>query len=207
MLRFRCREPRLKAVHTHDITRFVCCGRLQAMLGFDRDHSRNCVGATLRYKALGNSFSVYTVAYHFSVLKPLYPNGIKVLSLFSGIGGAEVALHKVGVKLKAVVSVEIEEGPRRCLQNWWAVSQQTGILDMNYHDVRHLNRDVLMALVNKYRGFDLIVGGSPCNNLTGSNRHTRTGLEGEHSTMFFEFSRIVTTVRELTIKLQASGQR
>lgn len=172
------------------------------MLGYDRDHSRPCFGSGTRYKALGNSFSVYTVAYHFSVLKPLYPKGIKVLSLFSGIGGAEVALHKVGVKLNVVVSVEIEEEPRRCLQTWWAMNNQTGRLDLTYHDVQSLTRDVLVKLVQKYRGFDLIVGGSPCNNLTGSNRHTRTGLDGEHSTMFFEFQRIVRDVRELTIKLQ-----
>lgn len=172
-------------------------------MGFDKDHSRPCLGATARYKALGNSFSVYTVAFHFSVLRPLYPKGIKVLSLFSGIGGAEVALHKVGLALRVVVSVEIEEEPRRCLQTWWARTKQTGVLDIDYHDVRDLTRDVLTRLVEKYRGFDLIVGGSPCNNLTGNNRHTRTGLEGEHSTMFFEFSRIVSTVRELTINLQS----
>ena len=51
-------------------------------------------------------------------MKPLYPKGMKVLSLFPRIRGAEVALHKVGIKLNVVVSVEIEEGARRCLQTW-----------------------------------------------------------------------------------------
>lgn len=172
---------------------------MQAMLGFDKDHSRHCFNYSTRYKALGNSFSVFTVAYHFSVLKPLYPKGIKVLSLFSGIGGAEVALHKVGIQLNVVVSVEIDEGARRCLQTWWALTNQRGILDLEYHDVQFLTRDVLASLVDKYRGFDFIVGGSPCNNFTGNNRVSRVGLDGQHSTMFFEFSRIVSTVRELTI--------
>ncbi|KAG0567619.1 hypothetical protein KC19_7G148800 [Ceratodon purpureus] len=180
----------------------VEANEIEAMLGFDRDHSRPCLGNQAKYKALGNSFSVYVVAYHFSVLKPLYPNGIKVLSLFTGIGGAEVALHKVGIKLTAVVSVEIEKEPRRIFQAWWGSSKQTGILDIDYHDVRHLTREVLLDLVCKYQGFDLIVGGSPCNNLTGNNRCSRTGLDGKHSNMFFEFSRIVSTVRELTLKLQ-----
>lgn len=174
---------------------------IEAMLGFDRDHTRCILNTSIRYKALGNSFSVYTVAYHFSVLKPLFPRGIKVLSLFSGIGGAEVALHKIGIKLNVVVSVEIELEPRRCLQTWWSVTNQTGHLDVEYHDVRHLTKSVLTRLVNKYQGFDLIVGGSPCNNFAGSNRVSRIGLEGGHSTMFFEFSRIVVTVRDLTVKL------
>ncbi|KAG0611280.1 hypothetical protein M758_7G128800 [Ceratodon purpureus] len=184
----------------------VEANEIEAMLGFDRDHSRPCISNQGKYKALGNSFSVYVVAYHFSVLKPLYPNGIKVLSLFTGIGGAEVALHKVGIKLNVVVSVEIEKEPRRIFQSWWGASKQTGILDIEYHDVRDLTREVLTRLVSKYRGFDLIVGGSPCNNLTGNNRSTRTGLGGElqasGSQLFFEFSRIVTTVRELTMKLE-----
>ncbi|KAL0450679.1 UNVERIFIED_CONTAM: DNA (cytosine-5)-methyltransferase DRM2, partial [Sesamum latifolium] len=49
---------------------------------------------------------VDTVAYHLSVLKEIFPNGLNLLSLFSGIGGGEVALHRLGIKLKNVVSHE-----------------------------------------------------------------------------------------------------
>lgn len=175
------------------------------MLGFDKDHTRNCYSTRARYKALGNSFSVFTVAFHFSVLKPLYPRGMKILSLFSGIGGAEIALHKIGVKLQVVVSVEIIEGSRRCLEAWWAATKQTGTLDQNHHDVTALGRDELVGLVKGYKGFDLIVGGSPCNNLSGNNQKTRCGIEGPQSNIFFEFSRIVGTVRELMQGLQFSS--
>ena len=172
------------------------------MLGFDPDHSRNCLNTSARFKALGNSFSVFTVAFHFSVLKPLYPRGIKVLSLFSGIGGAEVALHKLGIKLLVVVSVELNDETRRCLEAWWAASKQTGVLNQEFHNVKDLGRAEISALVSKHRGFDLIVGGSPCNNLSGNNMVSRVGLEGQQSSVFFEFSRIVTAVREFTIRLQ-----
>ncbi|KAG0611271.1 hypothetical protein M758_7G128100 [Ceratodon purpureus] len=175
---------------------------IEAMLGFDSGHSRNILSNRSRYKALGNSFSVFTVAFHFSVLKPLYPRGIKVLSLFSGIGGAEVALHKMGIKLLVVVSVEIDDGTRRCLEAWWAASKQTGVLNQNYHNIKDLGRAQISELVNVYGGFDLIVGGTPCNNLSGSNHVTRVGLDGKQSTVFFEFSRVVAAVRELTIRLQ-----
>jgi hypothetical protein len=178
---------------------------MQAMLGFDRDHSRNILSTGARYKALGNSFSIYTIAFHYSVLKPLYPRGIKVLSLFSGIGGAEVALHKIGIKLLVVVSVEIEEGARRCIEAWWASTKQSGVLDQSYHNVKDLGWAQLTELVNRYGGFDFIVGGSPCNNLSAHNRVSRFGLDGLKSTVFFEFSRIVSAVRELTIKLQEGG--
>ncbi|KAH9535763.1 hypothetical protein CY35_17G070500 [Sphagnum magellanicum] len=178
---------------------------MEAMLGFDKDHTRNCYSTRARYKALGNSFSVFTVAFHFSVLKPLYPRGMKILSLFSGIGGAEIALHKIGVKLQVVVSVEIIEGSRRCLEAWWAATKQTGTLDQNHHDVTALGRDELVDLVKRYKGFDLIAGGSPCNNLSGNNQKTRCGIEGPQSNIFFEFSRIVGTVRELMQGLQFSS--
>jgi len=168
----------------------------QAMLGFDKDHSRYCYNTSARFLALGNSFSIYTVAFHFSVLKALYPRGIKVLSLFSGIGGAEIALYKLGIKLQVVVSVEINEGTRRCIAAWWEASRQSGHLNQEFHDVQALGRGELLDLVKRYGGFDLIVGGSPCNNLSGNNMWTRVGLDGDKSGVFFEFSRIVSALRE-----------
>ncbi|KAH8959246.1 hypothetical protein BDL97_06G069600 [Sphagnum fallax] len=110
---------------------------IEAMLGFDKDHSRYCYNTSARFLALGNSFSIYTVAFHFSVLKALYPRGIKALG-----------------------------------------------------------RGELLDLVKRYGGFDLIVGGSPCNNLSGNNMWTRVGLDGDKSGVFFEFSRIVSALRE-----------
>lgn len=56
------------------------------LLGFPRDHTRG-VGKTERYKSLDNSFQVDSVAWHLSVLKDMYPKGVNVLSLFTGIGG------------------------------------------------------------------------------------------------------------------------
>lgn len=50
------------------------------------------ISRTERYRSLGNSFQVdvdTVVAYHLSVLKDMFPH---VITLFTGIGGAEVAL-------------------------------------------------------------------------------------------------------------------
>ncbi|GMJ04252.1 domains rearranged methylase 1 [Hibiscus trionum] len=99
------------------------------LLGFPRDHTQG--GGTSRaerYKSLGNSFQVDMVAYHLSVLKDMYPGGINVLSLFSGIGGAEVALHRLHIPLKVVVSVEISEVNRNIVRSWWQRTDQQGTL-------------------------------------------------------------------------------
>lgn len=142
---------------------------------------------------------VDTVAYHLSVLKEMYPDGINLLSLFSGIGGAEVALHRLGIRLKTVVSVEKSEVNRNIVKSWWEQTNQTGHL-IDLTDVQELNGDRLEDLMSMYGSFDLIVGGSPCNNLAGSNRVSRDGLEGKESSLFFDYCRILDLVKCLSAK-------
>ncbi|KQK24054.1 hypothetical protein BRADI_1g77873v3 [Brachypodium distachyon] len=165
---------------------------VEYLLGFPKDHTRG-ICKKEREKSLGNSFQVDTVAYHLSVLRDKFPNGMNVLSLFIGIGGAEVALHRLGIRLKTVVSVEISPANRRILKGWWDQTQ-TGTL-IEIEDVKTLKSDTIASFVSKYGGFDLVIGGSPCNNLAGSNRHHRVGLEGEHSSLFYHYPRILGDVK------------
>ena len=141
-----------------------------------------------------NLLQVDTVAYHFSVLKDMFPGGITLLSLFSGIGGAEIALHRLGIPLKNVVAVEISETNRNILRSWWEQTNQRGTL-VDIADVQQLNGDRLEQLIHTFGGFDLIVGGSPCNNLAGSNRVSRDGLEGKESALFYDYFRILDLVK------------
>ncbi|XP_057524243.1 DNA (cytosine-5)-methyltransferase DRM2-like isoform X2 [Amaranthus tricolor] len=173
---------------------------VEMLLGFPRNHTRG-VSRTDRFKSLGNSFQIDTVAYHLSVLKDLFPDGIKVLSLFSGIGGAEVSLYRLGIPLKVVVSVEISEVNRNIERSWWEQTNQKGIL-VEIADVQQLTNDRLEQLISSFRGFDLLIGGSPCNNLSGSNRVSRDGLEGKESSLFFEYIRILDTVKSIMGKKQ-----
>lgn len=168
---------------------------VEMLLGFPKDHTRGGgISRTDRYKSLGNSFQVDTVAYHLSVLKYMFPSGIKLLSLFSGIGGAEVALHRLGIPLKTVVSVEISEVNRNILRSWWEQTNQTGTL-IDLSDVQELNADRLEQLIQCFGGFDIVIGGSPCNNLAGGNRVSRDGLEGKESILFYDFCRILEWVK------------
>lgn len=175
---------------------------VEMLLGFPRNHTRGGgTSRTDRYKSLGNSFQVDTVAYHLSALKPLFPHGINVLSLFSGIGGAEVALHRLGIPLKNVVSVEKSEVNRTILKCWWEEKNLSGNL-IEFEDVRLLDSAKLEELIGKIGGFDLIIGGSPCNNLAGGNRVSRDGLEGTESILFFEYVRILKCVKNLMSQRQ-----
>ncbi|XP_024974277.1 DNA (cytosine-5)-methyltransferase DRM2-like [Cynara cardunculus var. scolymus] len=174
----------------------------EMLLGFPRNHTRGGgISRTDRYKSLGNSFQVDTVAYHLSALKDMFPNGLNLLSLFSGIGGAEVALHRLGIPLKNVVSVEISEANRDIVRSWWEQTNQKGNL-IHLADVQQLNGDRLEQFMGSFGGFDLIVGGSPCNNLAGSNRVSRDGLEGEQSSLFYDYFRILDLVKCIMNKQQ-----
>ncbi|RAL53491.1 unnamed protein product [Cuscuta campestris] len=170
---------------------------IEYLLGFPKNHTRGGgISRTDRYKSLGNSFQVDTVAYHLSTLKDLFPGGMNVLSLFSGIGGAEVALHKLGIRLKTVVSVEKSEVNRNIVRSWWEQTNQTGNL-IDFDDVQLLNADRLEQLIHSTGGFDLVIGGSPCNNLAGSNRVSRDGLEGKESSLFYDYIRILDLVKSI----------
>uniref|UniRef100_A0A0E0F1N4 TNase-like domain-containing protein n=1 Tax=Oryza meridionalis TaxID=40149 RepID=A0A0E0F1N4_9ORYZ len=152
---------------------------MEFLLGYPRNHTRG-VSRTARYRALGNSFQIDTVAYHLSVLRDIFPNGMNVLSLFSGIGRAEVALHRLGIRMKTVVSVEISEVNMTLLRSWWDQTQ-TGTL-IKIADVQNLTAERIELFIRRF---------GPCNNLAGSNRYHRDGLEGKHSALFYHYYRIL----------------
>ncbi|CAH2072748.1 unnamed protein product, partial [Thlaspi arvense] len=177
---------------------------MENLLGYPRNHTRGGgMSRSERFKSLGNSFQVDTVAYHLSVLKPLYPKGINVLSLFTGIGGGEVALHRLQIPMRVVVSVEISEINRSILKDFWKQTNQKGEL-VEFSDVQRVTKDKIKELMKRYGGFDLVIGGSPCNNLAGGNRVTRNGLDGDKSVLFYEYCRILESVRELTEEMRGS---
>ena len=123
-INYECRKWNLLWIGLHKVAPLEP-DEIEMLLGFPRNHTRG-ISRTERYKSLGNSFQVDTVAFHLSVLKDMFPNGITVLSLFSGIGGAEVALHRLGVRLKTVVSVELSETNRNVVKKLVGADESNG---------------------------------------------------------------------------------
>ncbi|RLN17520.1 hypothetical protein C2845_PM02G40070 [Panicum miliaceum] len=130
---------------------------MEFLLGFPKDHTRG-ISRTERYRSLGNSFQVDTVAYHLSVLKDMFPHGMNVLSLFSGIGGAEVALHRLGIRMNYVISVEKSEVNRTILKSWWDQTQTGKLIEIS--DVQTLTSEKIEAYIRRIGGFDLVIGGN-----------------------------------------------
>ncbi|WOG82358.1 hypothetical protein DCAR_0101522 [Daucus carota subsp. sativus] len=84
----RCKRYNYVWVGKNKVTRLEP-HEIEYVMGYPDDHT-SVLNTTYRHKCLKNVFQVNTVAYHLSVLKNLFPDGIKVLSLFFGIGRAQV---------------------------------------------------------------------------------------------------------------------
>lgn len=107
---------------------------------------------------------------------------LKVLDLFSGIGGFSLGLERTG-GFKTVAFCEIEEYPRRVLAKHWP-----GV--PIYDDVRTLTADRLAA---DGIAVDVICGGFPCQDISLAGGGA--GIHGKRSGLWFEYSRIVREIR------------
>ena len=99
---------------------------------------------------------------------------IKVLSLFDGISCGMVALERAGIPVERYVAYEIEPNAIKISKN-------------NYPQIEHCG-DVTTADFTQYKGFDLLIGGSPCQSLSIMQSKTRQNLDGK-SKLFFEYVR------------------
>ncbi|XP_046402550.1 DNA (cytosine-5)-methyltransferase 3B-like [Ischnura elegans] len=117
-------------------------------------------------------------------------DGIRVLSLFDGIGTGYYCLSQLGFNIIAYYALEID-------------SNAINVSKMNFADKIIQLGDVEKFTYDKIAGlvpFDLVIGGSPCNDLSAVNP-ARKGLYDAESTgrLFFEYYRVLTTVQSLSI--------
>lgn len=109
---------------------------------------------------------------------------LKVLSLFSGIGAFEKALKNIEIEYELVGFSEIDK---------YAIKSYCAIHDVN----ESLNLgDVTKVDSSNIENFDLLVGGSPCQNIsimrkTAVENRIPEGLLGDESKLFFDYVRIL----------------
>lgn len=171
---------------------------VERILGYPLRHTE-ADGLSLgeRLQSLKHSFQTDTLGYHLSVLKSMFPEGLSVLSIYSGVGGAEITLNRLGIRLKAVVSVEPSEMKRKILRSWWDKSDQTGEL-VQIATIQKLSSSNLESLMNKFGVFDFIICQNP---YTYSPRSVTMAAEETESfaaldfSLFFEFVRVLQRVR------------
>ncbi|PWA84093.1 S-adenosyl-L-methionine-dependent methyltransferases superfamily protein [Artemisia annua] len=151
-----------------------------------------------RLHSLKHSFQTHTLGYHLSVLKSLFPDGITLLSIYSGVGGAEITLNLLGIRLKAVVSIEPSEPKRKILRQWWENSDQTGEL-VQIATIQKLSSSKLGSLIDKFGVFDFIICQTPYTyDPVSVTKAAATDTESYavlDFSMFVEFVRVLQCVR------------
>lgn len=150
-----------------------------------------------RLQALKNSFQTDALGYYLSVLKLLFPEGLTVLSIFSGIGGVEVALHRLGIRLKGVVSVEPNDAQRSILRKWWETTKQTGQL-VEINGIERLTVRKLESLFERFGGFDLVICQDPGTiSKLGLKMSAIDASQAFDFPLFHEFVRVVQRVKSM----------
>ena len=108
---------------------------------------------------------------------------LRVLDLFSGIGGFSLGLERTG-GFETVAFCEIEPFPRRVLAKHWPEVPC-------YDDVLTLTKDRLSA--DGISGIDIITGGFPCQDISVAGHGI--GIEGDRSGLWSEIARLVGELR------------
>lgn len=106
--------------------------------------------------------------------------GLKIGSLFSGIGGLELGLERgIGNGAHTVWQVEQSEYCRAVLAKHWPDATR-------YDDVRTVGRSNLASV-------DVVCGGFPCQDVSHAGK--REGIGGARSGLWSEYARIVRELR------------
>lgn len=108
---------------------------------------------------------------------------MNVLSLFDGISCGRVALERANIKIDKYYASEVDK---------YAIQ----IARKNYPDTIQLG-DVKEVKGADLPKIDLLIGGSPCQDLSNYkyDRGEVTGLDGEKSGLFYEYIRILKSVK------------
>ncbi|XP_022605886.1 DNA (cytosine-5)-methyltransferase 3A-like isoform X3 [Seriola dumerili] len=109
---------------------------------------------------------------------------IRVLSLFDGIATGLLVLKELGIQVDRYIASEVCEDSITV-----GIVRHQGRI-MYVGDVRNVTR----KLIHEWGPFDLVIGGSPCNDLSIVNP-ARKGLYEGTGRLFFEFYRLLHEAR------------
>ncbi|XP_048097329.1 uncharacterized protein LOC125293455 isoform X1 [Alosa alosa] len=109
---------------------------------------------------------------------------IRVLSLFDGIATGYLVLKELGFKVDTYVASEIDD--------------ESISISMVNHNAKIVHKEDVRSItkeqIEKWGPFDLLIGGSPCNDLSIVNP-ARKGLYEGTGRLFFEFYRVLNFLR------------
>lgn len=119
---------------------------------------------------------------------------MNVLSLFDGMSCGQIALNRTGIKYDNYFASEIDK-------------DAMFIAKKNFPNIKHVG-DVTKVKGDDFPKIDLLLGGSPCQNLSlaviNNIKHNK-GLDGEKSGLFYEYLRLLTETNPKYFLLENVG--
>jgi len=107
---------------------------------------------------------------------------MRVLDLFSGIGGFSLGLERAG--METVAFCEFDEHARNVLKKHWPKKPI-------FNDIRELTADAITAAgIDRV---DVIAGGFPCQDISVAGK--QAGLSGERSGLWSEYARLIGEIK------------
>jgi DNA (cytosine-5)-methyltransferase 1 len=100
---------------------------------------------------------------------------LKYLELFAGTGIGGIALDNIGCE-----NIGYSEFDKFAIQNYQANFPNR----INYGDITKINEKELP-------NFDMLIGGSPCTDISVANPKNMKGLKGDESCLFYDYIRIL----------------
>lgn len=114
-------------------------------------------------------------------------DGPTALSLFAGIGGFDIALERAGARVLM-----------QCERDLFCQS----ILRKHWPDAK-LSADIRTLQASEIPDVDIWTAGFPCQDVSlARGNHGRTGLRGEHTSLFFDLVRLANQKRPKVILLE-----
>ena len=117
-----------------------------------------------------------------------------VLSLFDGMSCGQIALQKLGIKYKEYYASEIDK-------------DAIFIAKKNFPNIKHIG-DVTKVQGNDLPKIDLLIGGSPCQNLSLAvinNIKHKKSKKKKKSGLFYEYLRLLTETKPKYFLLENVG--
>ena len=122
---------------------------------------------------------------------------MNVLSLFDGMSCGRIALERAGIKVTRYFASEVDKNAVK-------------VSNHNYPSIEHIGdvtkvkyTDGILSWDNGSEAvkIDLVIGGSPCQDFSiarvmGNNGGITSGLEGDKSSLFLEYLRILRSIQE-----------
>lgn len=126
---------------------------------------------------------------------------MNVLSLFDGMSCGQIALRELGIIPSAYYASEIKNHAIK-------VTKKNFPKTIHIGDVRNVlyEKGFLHTEIGKYKvgKIDLLIGGSPCQDLSIMNKN-QTGLHGDKSSLFWEYARLMNDVNPTYFLLENVG--